>query len=470
IAEEQVHKHRPAWARARTPLNQKHRGRNQGGRKPWYVALTAAVGSRHGGHPSSLVSTPSFNQRTEKAEIRITIAVSLCAGCVCVVDSTAAAAQMRRQRAIVRLPVSAAMRSRAGGGGEAAPRVFPADMTSVKGILREFDRAAYGEKFRGDRLAKIAVLGKGSTSTVWKMVDVDTLRVVAVKEMVVCDSKQSAVLRHELGVLHPQLQPLEPPPKPTPVPLRSAGAVAGTWGGLSVGASRAGRNGGVAAAAPLPTRPGPCPYMPRYFGSFVSQDDGGRPRVSIVLEYVSGVDLARWIEEEGRCAGKEYEVSLPEVWLARVCRDLLGGLQYLHQRGRIHRDVKPANLLLGPDGARLADFGSTISEEEEEGDRMHGTVRFMSPERLCARPYRPSSDLWAAGLTVATAALGENPIPHSANNFEAAEHAEAAFDKVVGHPASAAMSPSLLDFLRVVLVPDPEKRPTVEQMLAHSFV
>ncbi|CAN0439710.1 unnamed protein product, partial [Hapterophycus canaliculatus] len=260
------------------------------------------------------------------------------------------------------------------------------------------------------------------------------------------------------------------------------------------------------AAAAVPRRPGPCPYMPRYYGSFVSQDDGARPRVSIVLECVSGVDLARWIEEVGRGGGGGGRESMeneeteggdgeedtgqarirpelspnapspppppriPEMWLARICRDLLGALQYLHRRGRIHRDVKPANLLLGPEGARLADFGSTISEDEEEGDKMHGTLRFMSPERLCARPYRPSSDLWAAGLTVATAALGENPIPRSANNFEAAEHAEVAFDKVVGHPASAALSPSLLDFLRVVLVPDPDRRPTVEQMLAHSFV
>ncbi|CAN0507318.1 unnamed protein product, partial [Ectocarpus sp. 12 AP-2014] len=162
---------------------------------------------------------------------------------------------------------------------------------------------------------------------------------------------------------------------------------------------------------------------------------------------------------------------IPEMWLSRVCRDMLEALRYLHERGFIHRDVKPANVLLGPGGARLVDFGSTIDDREDEcGGRMHGTVRFMSPERLCARPYRPSSDLWAAGLTVASAALGENPVPHSATKFEAAGHAEVAFEMVKSHPASAGLSPSLLDFLRAVLVADPERRPTVEQMLAHPFV
>ncbi|CAM9927052.1 unnamed protein product, partial [Ectocarpus sp. 13 AM-2016] len=372
----------------------------------------------------------------------------------------------------------------------------------------------------------------GSTSTVWKVVDIETLRVVAVKEMIVCDSKQGTILRHELSVLHPQLQPLIPP-KPkrlsgrrsraSAAPIGGAGAVDAASSGtntpttaaaaastsarrsgkksLGVGKSVAAAAAAAAAAAPV-VRPGPCPYMPRYYGSFVSHDDGGRPRVSMVMEYVSGVDLARWIEEvggssgdgEGRReggggggggalvdpAGQPPEAGkppppprppIPEMWLSRVCRDMLEALRYLHERGFIHRDVKPANVLLGPGGARLVDFGSTIDDHEDEcGGRMHGTVRFMSPERLCARPYRPSSDLWAAGLTVASAALGENPVPHSATKFEAAGHAEVAFEMVKSHPASAGLSPSLLDFLRAVLVADPERRPTVEQMLAHPFV
>lgn len=62
----------------------------------------------------------------------------------------------------IRLSIPAPPRPRERGatGGDSPPG-SPVDMHSVKGILREYDRGAYGEAFRGDRLAKIAVLGKG---------------------------------------------------------------------------------------------------------------------------------------------------------------------------------------------------------------------------------------------------------------------------------------------------------------------
>ena len=324
----------------------------------------------------------------------------------------------------------------------------------------------------------------------------DTLIIGAVKEMIVNDSKQSAVLRHELSVFQPQLQPLD---------IRSRGVTRGnsyrrtraaTSRNLPLSPSSTAAANAPAGRAPRARRPRggsdsfdgttgsgdgnrnssggdqarrrerrpPCPYMPRYFGSFVSQDASGRPSVSIVLEHIAGVDLERWIQE----SGPEHSPP-PELWLACVCRDLVKALRYLHERRRIHRDVKPANVLLTPCGAKLADFGSTVEEEEGEGHRMHGTIRFMSPERLEARQYRPSSDLWAAGLTIAVAALGENPIPHC-SEFDAVVHAMAAFDMVAAHPRASQLSPELLDFLRFVLVPEPDKRPTAEQMLDHPFV
>lgn len=315
------------------------------------------------------------------------------------------------------------------------------------------------------------------------VVDVETLMIMAVKEMMVDDSKQSAVLRHELGVLHPQLQPdvrikggrgpsyrrssRSSIPHPPQRAADSSGAAnrARFWRRPKCsGSSSNGKNGGMdGEEITPPERRGPCSNMPRYYGSFVAEDS--RPCVSIVLEHIPGVDLGRWIEESG-----PEQSPPPEPWLACVCRDLVEALRYLHARKLVHRDVKPANVLLTPTGAKLADFGSTIEEDEGPGHRMHGTIRFMSPERLWDRQYRPSSDLWAAGLTIAAAALGENPIPHCSTEFDAVDHARVAFDKVVAHPQASRLSPQLLDFLKAVLVADPDKRLTAEQMLEHPFV
>lgn len=72
-------------------------------------------------------------------------------------------AKMRR-----RMPPRPRPRDQQGKGGAAPPpQIYPVDMNLVKGILREYDRGAYGEEFRGDRLAKIGVLGKGERAAIF---------------------------------------------------------------------------------------------------------------------------------------------------------------------------------------------------------------------------------------------------------------------------------------------------------------
>lgn len=352
--------------------------------------------------------------------------------------------------------------------------------------------------------------------------------------MIVCDSKQTAVLEHELRVLHSQLQPLPGPPG-----SRNGGACGAAEGGgggrtSAAGGSPNSSSGRVSKHDDEPPEERDfCPFMPRYFGSFLSENEfDGQTRVSIVEEHVPGGDLGRWIDEgalnascaadggtgyrkagdsddAGQEAGVEQQrervtwrsstsssmstaylsnssnghgqpgglptvlpLPPPEEWLARVCRDTLEALRHLHARRCIHRDVKPANILLHVSGgAKLADFGSSVQDEDGDGaHRMHGTIRFMSPERLWAKQCSPSSDLWSAGLTVAAAALGENPIPHCATEFEAVGHAEAAFEIVRAHPTATLLSDALMDFLKAVLVTEPDQRPTIEKMLQHRFV
>ena len=104
-----------------------------------------------------------------------------------------------------------------------------------------------------------------------------------------------------------------------------------------------------------------------------------------------------------------------EPIISCVARQLLSGLQYLHEKRRlIHRDIKPSNILLNSEGdVKLADFG--VSGELQESSvnenkiSFVGTITYMSPERIQGHPHSFDSDLWSLGLTLVEMSLGYFP-------------------------------------------------------------
>ncbi|KAL7536167.1 hypothetical protein ACHAWF_005386 [Thalassiosira exigua] len=117
--------------------------------------------------------------------------------------------------------------------------------------------------------------------------------------------------------------------------------------------------------------------------------------------------------------------GLHETAIASIAYQMLWGLAYLHHEGILHRDVKPANVLVSSSGrVKLADFGivsrpplpNDDDNEEEEGEggtimnhTVIGTTRYMSPERLRGRPYKWASDVWGAGLVLLELLRGDSP-------------------------------------------------------------
>lgn len=88
----------------------------------------------------------------------------------------------------------------------------------------------------------------------------------------------------------------------------------------------------------------------------------------------------------------------------QICRDILGGLEFLHGQGFVHRDIKPSNIFFDEKGAvRLGDFGIIWSENETrytvEG-HTPGTPQYMPPEFLTGQPVSFASNLWSLGLTI----------------------------------------------------------------------
>jgi len=102
--------------------------------------------------------------------------------------------------------------------------------------------------------------------------------------------------------------------------------------------------------------------------------------------------------------------ALPENVLSTVARHCLLGLEYLHSKEVVHRDIKPMNILLSKhrNVATLTDFGMSLKKKplSKEDPELGGTIEYMAPERLMDETYSYPSDIWSMGLVVSEAALG----------------------------------------------------------------
>ena len=135
-------------------------------------------------------------------------------------------------------------------------------------------------------------------------------------------------------------------------------------------------------------------------------DDNGTPY--IVMELVEGDPLENLIGSG---------VKLPMVERLRIIEEVCSALGYAHRQNVIHRDVKPANIFVQPDGrVKLLDFGIARREEKKSQDlslthpgQIIGTVPYMAPERLRDKPFDRRSDIFAAGVVLYQLVSGELP-------------------------------------------------------------
>jgi eukaryotic-like serine/threonine-protein kinase len=147
------------------------------------------------------------------------------------------------------------------------------------------------------------------------------------------------------------------------------------------------------------------------------------------MELVEGVRFLEWVRSRARTvedpAGAELKetLSMPLVPTAEQTydemrlRDALGqlarGVTALHRAGKIHRDVKPSNVLVSDAGRLvLLDFGlvtDTRESEESEGDVV-GTAAYMAPEQAAGRAIGPEADWYAVGVMLYQALVGRLPI------------------------------------------------------------
>ncbi|XP_040035666.2 mitogen-activated protein kinase kinase kinase kinase 2 isoform X5 [Gasterosteus aculeatus] len=198
-----------------------------------------------------------------------------------------------------------------------------------------------------------------------------------------------------------------------------------------------------------------------YFGSYHRNT-----KLWICMEYCGGGSLQDIYHVTG---------PLKEKQIAYVCRETLQGLYHLHETGKMHRDIKGANILLTERGdVKLADFGvaAEISASVAKRKSFIGTPYWMAPEVAAVEKkggYNHLCDIWAVGITA----------------IELAELQPPMFDL---HPMRALMlmskssfqPPRLKDkskwsagfqsFVKMSLIKSPRKRPSAETLLQHPFV
>uniref|UniRef100_A0A8C2L1F6 Mitogen-activated protein kinase kinase kinase kinase n=1 Tax=Cyprinus carpio TaxID=7962 RepID=A0A8C2L1F6_CYPCA len=198
-----------------------------------------------------------------------------------------------------------------------------------------------------------------------------------------------------------------------------------------------------------------------YFGSYLC-----REKLWICMEYCGGGSLQDIYHVTG---------PLSELQISYVCRETLQGLAYLHSKGKMHRDIKGANILLTDNGdVKLADFGvaAKITATMAKRKSFIGTPYWMAPEVAAVEKnggYNHLCDIWAVGIT----------------SIELAELQPPMFDL---HPMRALFlmsksnfqPPKLKDktkwstafhnFVKISLTKNPKKRPTAEKLLSHLFV
>jgi tRNA A-37 threonylcarbamoyl transferase component Bud32 len=136
----------------------------------------------------------------------------------------------------------------------------------------------------------------------------------------------------------------------------------------------------------------------------ISQE--GRPW--IVMDLVMGRSLDQVVKEDG---------PLPPARTAAIGLAVLDALALAHSRGIMHRDVKPANIMIARDGrVLLADFGIATAEGEVEltsPDKLVGSPGYIAPERLRGIEDGAAADLWSLGATLYTAVEGRAPFHRS---------------------------------------------------------
>ncbi|XP_075116400.1 mitogen-activated protein kinase kinase kinase kinase 1 [Leptodactylus fuscus] len=198
-----------------------------------------------------------------------------------------------------------------------------------------------------------------------------------------------------------------------------------------------------------------------YYGSYMRAN-----KLWICMEFCGGGSLQDIYQVTG---------ALSELQVAYVCRETLQGLSYLHNQGKMHRDIKGANILLNDSGdVKLADFGisAQLTATFARRNSFIGTPYWMAPEVAAVElkgGYTELCDVWSLGITAIELTELQPPMFHvhplrvlflmSKSGYQPPKLKD-----------KSKWSAAFHNFIKVALTKNPKKRPSASKLLTHQFV
>jgi eukaryotic-like serine/threonine-protein kinase len=184
------------------------------------------------------------------------------------------------------------------------------------------------------------------------------------------------------------------------------------------------------------------------FGTSTAAD--GREVPYIVMELAEGETLAVHLRD----GGLDWRIA------ARVCAEVSAALAAAHAHGIVHRDVKPANVILTPAGAKVLDFGIATpagAPDDTPDGMVVGTPAYLAPEQLDRQPPTPAADMYSLGVLLYYCLTGRLPYAvGSATQLLGARRRQPPEPL----PMIEGLPPEIADLCRRCLADDPAARPT----------